>query len=428
MRRSIVLVVALAAVLAVAPARVEAAGLTISDGRIAEVGGPLKVGGGYSLATNRAYSVCLESEAAAPSTYDMSFDLREIEAGTLGKLDEDIRQFVLSHSDERVPVGTTVYRVLGTLTVDGVASLPANGTGLADAAKRLIQRGDLTGFHAACGTHYVRSVTRRARYLSLFSYVTRAHEARDADFEHDLFLAITAFDPDRQRSTHERRRDTALALAGLIRRLRVAVRSLGLGGRKAAIVPFDLDSYWGSLREALHASQLEGVGTPVAIEIVPWAVHPAVLEALDGIGQLKGSAMRDLADAYVEISEATDAAGALVIRARQCRRNLDRTLREPDGSLRPGLDHARVVAPSGRHRLLSELIAALTDEALDELAAAERAYVHTSTLPCVARIEESAGKRPPDEIPECEQQRPFAHPAAVLIRNYCPVRLYVPMQ
>jgi hypothetical protein len=405
-------------------------GMIISDSRLRDAGPALRVGSGYSLATNRVHGMCFTKATTGQSTYDMDYDFVEITPATLATLDNDARDFVIAHRDGKAPQGMKVHELLGVLTVDEVsAPLADEAKGLSDDARNLLRRGDLTGFLTACGTHYVRVMKRRSRYLTVFSYVARDNGERDAAFERELMLAVTAFDADKERSATEASRDASVSAASMAHSLRVSVTSIGLGSQATPSLPFDLTSYRAALQEAFRASQLDGVGDPVGIEIAPWISQPIVLEALDGVGHgatyAQKQLLREVADFYLEIHLHTDEFRALLMRARHCRRNADWRFREEDGSLRAGLDEARIVRDDGAHRPLADLLKALTDEALAELETAERAYSRGGAGACLAKLEESGLKIAPSDIPECVQHRSFTFPTAHLIEQYCPARLYV---
>lgn len=417
---------AAAAALATLPGAATAADpIVIRDDRIGDLGVTPGLGRGYSLASNTFHSVCFDGLATTAASFDLDFALEHVDDDrALARLDHryheaEVGNFVRD-AVRRTDLGPGaahryLHYLLAVLTVDSYyASIDESRARLGGAALGLLRAGNVLGFLAGCGTHYVRSIARRSYFLTVFSYAGDRRE-RDGGFEARLEESLRRLDVAGPSKT-ARDRETELSDQAATHDLRIATRSIGLRAETAAnLIPFDLASYRATLEQAFKASQDDRVGRITAMEVVPWTGDPTFLAAVDLSEQRTAGATRltrferkqlleDNAEFYVAISGAADQRQARVHRALSCKQALAQHILV-GGSIPPALSGAHLVNHrTGERAPLSLLVDALSDRALAELTAAAHGPGDGTggAAACIAELERSLTTRPHRAIPACE--------------------------
>jgi len=425
------------------PARAEST--VIRDTRIE--GATPALGRGYTPAISALHSICFDKMPTTPASYDFDYTFEDVVETTKGSMVSrasslatyEIDEFVRANTSRSIDRSTTTtyaHHLLAVLVVESYyASIDEAQAELSKDALKLLAQGDVHGFFTSCGTHYVRSLSRRSFFLTLFSY-TSTTSKRDREFERRLETQVRKFQGGGT-SAAEQEADRKFAEQARTRDLRVVTRSIGLAARKSAnMLPFDLASYKQSVKEAFTAAQEPLAGRVVAMEVMPWLSNTRVLVSLDlaAAGIEKDSwiqrkrILADNAEFYIELSRALDGASSQVHRAEACRRELDERVVE-GGRLKPRYARARVTSHrTGAPIALSVLLDALSNDNIDAMRAAVLTWRNGrdgkgGATSCLEELERtSLSGRYHNSIPTCEWQR-VQLPNAGLIDEYCPANI-----
>ncbi len=423
---------------AAATAAAEPSGLVVRDDRFADLGMTPSLGRGYSPAANTMYSVCFATMPTTRASFDFDYEMRQLDEETRSAARGEADEFLSANAVRRtVNVGAEqrhVHYLIATLKVDSYySSIDESKARLSDGTMALLRAGDMLAFFGGCGTHYLRSISRRSSYLTLFSY-TSTDGVRDVEFERRLDQLVQQFDADGAASDADKASAAQFDAEARTRDLRTVSRSIGLVAQHdARLLPFDLASYRAAVLTAFQASQDEFVGRVTAVELAPWLSNPTVLAALDSganaLGGEEGTYARrqrlaDNADVYAEMVARVHRLEAMGHRAHLCRRALDGDVFDEEGRLRPEMAQAQVINHRTGERVdISVLIEALKDEHLQQTDAAVRADTLATSDSgagrCIAELEKvRLVETSHREIPACGSQAPMV-PHANLIQDLC---------
>src|SRR5262249_21146539 len=179
-------------VLALATAARARADTVASD--TADLGVTPSLGRGYTPAINGFHSVCFDQMPTTKASFDFDYSFEDVEreAAQASRRREALRSyeiddFIGRNTHERtVTSGKTtryLHYMLASLIVDSYYSaIDEAHAAIAKDALELLRKGDVVSFFTSCGTHYVRSISRRSYFLTLFSYAS-SDAARDQAFE-----------------------------------------------------------------------------------------------------------------------------------------------------------------------------------------------------------------------------------------------------
>jgi len=161
------------------------------------------------------------------------------------------------------------------------ASLDESETKMSSSAAQLLVNNDIPGFFSSCGSYYVRSIGRNAKFVAIFTYKSRERKP-DKTFESDLEAEITGFG-NKMKDTIAREvlESAAMALGGSLtrdfrkraasRKLTINVAAFGLGkNEKATLISYDIDTFKRSIADAFISMQNPKTGKVSSIEVVPW--------------------------------------------------------------------------------------------------------------------------------------------------------------
>lgn len=435
----------LAAALA-APARAES--LVVRDTRLTTTGGTPALGRGYTPAISALHGVCFDKMPMTTPSYDFDYAFEELEVTARGpaavrraelrlhEIDEFLRGNVRARTVGQGAGARHVHYLLATLIVESYyASIDEALAELSRDALSLLRTGDVHGFFTGCGTHYIRSLSRRSYFLTLFSY-TASSTQRDQAFELRLEHQVRKFHAG-SASPAEQAAEQVFADQARSQELRVVTRAMGLPGRKDAnLLPFDLASYKQSVREAFKASQEPGAGRITAMEVSAWLASPRVLVALD-LGAAgadprtfieRKRILADNAEFYIELAGALQQMNTQVHRAEACRRELDQTVMAGT-AIAPRYANASVISHrTGARRPLAELASALSDASIDRMRAVGLAWRDgpdgkSGAQACLKELERTAlSGRYHNDIASCAWQR-VVLPSAAMIDEHCPLNV-----
>lgn len=429
----------------VAGASAPARGETVAgDG--AELSVTPALGRGYTPAIATFHSICFDAMPTTKPSFDFDYTFEEIETqGTRSFRREALRNYEVEDfiarntREKRIVRGKSTYYVhylLASLVVESYySSIDEAHATISKDALELLRKGDLVSFFTSCGTHYVRSMSRRSYFLTLFSYTSSA-QAHDRGFERMLEAEVRrmhAGKPATQQPATEHFAELARS-----HELKIVTRSIGLVAQtSSSLLPFDLASYQQSVRDALEAAQDEHTGRITSMEILPWLSNTQILVLINAIDYPDGGAidwnerkriLSDNAEFYVELSRHLLDMTTEVHRAEACRQAIEHEAFQ-GGKLRPEYAHATIISQRTSERApLSLLLDAVSDENIDRMRAMGLAIRggadgKSGAAACMAELERTnLGGRFHNEIPACEWSRE-ALPGARVIHEYCPPRI-----
>lgn len=423
--------------LSVTTAAAGPSGMVVHDDRFADLGMTPSLGRGYSPAANTMHSVCFDTMPTTRASFDFDYVLEELDEKMRAGAQDEVADFLRDNARTTVinEGGTRrhVHYLLATLTVDSYyAAIDESTARLSEGTLALLRNGDVLGFFGGCGTHYLRSISRRSQFFTLFSY-SSTEGTRDPAFERRLEHLVSHFDADGVESSDDKELAGKFDVQARSYNLRTVSRSIGLVAQNdAKLIPFDLESYRTAIAEAFKASQNEYVGRILAVELSSWLTNPTVLSTLElatsetaeGGRYERRQRLADNADVHAEMTARVRRVEQLMHRARLCRRTLAADMLDDAGVLRPEFARANVVNHrTGERLLLASLVEALADPAFHKLDEAARADTSaTSELGagrCIAELERGGLVDVSHRtIPACATPDPRL-PGATLVDDYC---------
>jgi hypothetical protein len=322
---------ALIAVLAATPAF--AGPTVIRDELVQDTAVTPTLGRGYSIATNTYQSMCLIDVVGTEPSYNFLYEFqdltaKDVESGTF-TAGIDGRK---SQSGGKLPVGADVgtltnewkadttrkttttserHHVLVTIYVDVYyRSVDETKSKMSPAATKILGSKDIPGFFDACGMYYVRSISRRASVISLFTFTSDDVDSAN-DFKASLKSTIRGFTmPTKDDSNVTKVEIDNTVTAGIsstskktVTDLQISTMAVGLGkSASTELVAYDLETFRKSVQSAFKATQPQDVGLVTSIEVVPWientefqslnTLEPITVPMLDD----KGVPVMDLTD------------------------------------------------------------------------------------------------------------------------------------
>ncbi|MCP4294718.1 MAG: hypothetical protein GY786_03845 [Proteobacteria bacterium] len=271
----------------------------ITDNRIHDLTITPVLGRGYSISTNTFQSSCLDSVNVTEPSYDFTylFNSIELEGEGSGELESkiDVKSFSESFRNEllkrititpkdREGVTETYFKhnIYVEINLNSYyASLDESQAQLSSSAAALLTSNDILGFFSSCGSYYVRSIGRNAKFVAIFTYKTK-DRTPDEDFEEDLEAEINGFGNTLEQKIGSDITDSAIvALGGLpgrdfrkrasSRKLTITVAAFGLGKNdNATLISYDISTFKASIADAFISMQNPRTGKVSSIEVVPW--------------------------------------------------------------------------------------------------------------------------------------------------------------
>ncbi len=319
----------------------------IRDNRVTDLATTPVLGRGYSIGTNTFQSTCMEKVVITEPSYDMKYEFTQLEdkstekeatsaldstdsstserksrkssktsaslvigyfynsAGASGEYSSTrsgLDTSMKSVSKSTVVAGKTYYShsMMATIYLYSYyASVDESRSKLSSAAKRLLRTKDLPGFFSACGPYYVRSIGRKAIFVSIFTYQSES-QTRDESFEDELKSEVSSFSTEdktsfkakavvtgfyntasvetdkrsasqRARDEEEHKRKQEFNSKSSSYRLTINTSAYGLGkDKKATLISFDMESFKIAVKDAYMSMQSPTTGKVSSIEVVPW--------------------------------------------------------------------------------------------------------------------------------------------------------------
>lgn len=244
----------------------------LRDERIKDTSLTPALGRGYTMATNSFQSICLEKIKLTDPSYDFKYTFRSIEKNDSvegSRLKESLKNIdYISESTIKTSAGTVEYlhSILVKIEMDTYyASVNESKSRMNKRAALMLRSKDLPGFFSSCGTYYVRSLGRNAKFISVFTYSDKSNR-KDASFETALEMQIKQF----SKGAGYKRSDEFTKIAGE-KKLTITTDAFGLGKNEgASLISYDIETFKYAIRNAFHSMQNPATGKVTSAEIVPW--------------------------------------------------------------------------------------------------------------------------------------------------------------
>jgi len=412
----------------------------IRDNRITDIATTPVLGRGYSIGTNTYQSTCLKEVQITEPSYDMEYSFESVEdtlktsqksedeqkLDTSGSVNVKVKVFrhsgshgmnwALSNASKTTVINNETYynhRVLVTIDLyTYYASVDESRSLMSDTAKELLVNNDLPGFFNSCGAYYVRSIGRKANFVSIFTYSTK-ETTRDRKFESDLKSSIQSFsaysykslfggvkvDANVSTSTdYERKRMDEFNEQASSKRLSIVTHAYGLGkDEKASLISYDLETFKAAIKDAFISMQNPLTGKVATIEVVPWVENTefqsvvkldqkdvAVEGGAEGEKETlllyeKKHILTQNAEFLIEVERADRNLMNMYYKAKLCRSNIDANWKK-DGKLLEEYENAMVVNNrTGDTDSLKKLDETLSTTKVQQLLDAEKTFMYGTT-------------------------------------------------
>ncbi|MCP4135890.1 MAG: hypothetical protein GY754_33285 [bacterium] len=406
----------------------------IRDNRIRDTAMTPVLGRGYTISTNTLQSLCMLDVQITEPSYDFQYKFEEIETSktdtvkTRTHVDAEVQ-----HAMATVTVDTTAttdsattetsHHIQVEINMDSYyASVDEAKTKLSDSAASLLQNNDIPGFFSSCGSYYIRSIGRNAKYLSIFSYKTKTTK-RDVGFEAKLKVALKSFGPV-QGGHVNAEQSTNIGSEASSKQLTITSMAWGLGKNEgASLVSFDLETFKAAIKDAFISMQSPVTGKVRTMEVVPWVentefqnlikLEEEIIDKETGKKMLlyKKKHILNLNGEYLaEIERADRNLMNIYYKAKICRQTIDAHYKLNE-RFRDGFAEAKLMnlRTGDVDMTLTELDKLLTDEKIDEYLKKEEKFMYDGSKGaqiCIRKMLESGmfvlSWR---DIPECKKLR-----------------------
>ncbi len=449
-------------VLALAPLNLVAGPTIIRDNRIFDLATTPVLGRGYSISTNTFQSTCMQNIKITEPSYDFNYTFESLQKEDMERttttrglgFDVSYLAFNIKASGTSTEVeGVTMYYHNLRVEINMhtyYASVDEGSTVLSDAAKTLLLNNDIPGFFHSCGSFYVRSIGRTAKFVSLFTYLDETKE-RNKDFEMQLELAIKGFggklmeylsnDQSGPRVTLNVR--NSFESMASKKRLTITTKAWGLGkNQNATLIAYDLPTYKAAIKEAFISMQNPMTGRVSTMEVIPWVENANFQnfinleeEIEDETGEKlllfeKKKILNMNAEFLAQIGRTDRNLMDIYYKALICKQQIESRWKR-EGKLLPGLRNAMIQNNKNTSTLkIQSLEAELTPEKIDELLTDEDLFMYgedgkRGARECMRQIMRSGIFRKSwRDIPICKELRStFSTSTNEIIDDYCMPKL-----
>jgi len=435
----------------------------IRDNRIHDLAMTPVLGRGYSIATNSFQSSCMKDIKMTEPSYDFDYTFDSIENdssstknSTFG-LGVDVGHLAFSgklNTKFTSAEGKRLYyhHIKVEINMHSYyASVDESSSALSDAAKTLLLNRDIPGFFHSCGSYYVRSIGRDAKFVSIFTYMDES-TTRDSSFELQLELAIKGFGGSVLKSVTgvsgssaglESQITSSFTSMSRKKMLTITTKAWGLGKNKnATLIAYDLDSYKAAIKEAFVSMQDPNTGRVTTMEVVPWvenAEFQNLISLEEGTAKEGGDKIllfekKNNLNLNAELLSQIDRANRnmmdLYYKAMICRQTIDSRWKR-DNKFLPEVSGALVQNNKNENTItLSDLYSELSDEKIESLLLAENQFLYgvdgkSGARQCMDQLmEEGIYKKNWKDIDACKQlQKKLVTNINEIIDDYCMPKL-----
>jgi len=333
----------------------------IRDKRIQDLALTPTLGRGYTIVTNTFQSKCMDNVVVTDPTYDFQYKFESIEssksiqagasatagaAGSIKGVDINASSKFTYASGKK----EFYHHIYVEINMDTYyASVDEARTRLSSSAAQLLSNNDIPGFFSSCGSYYVRSLGRNAKFVSVFTY-TDVSETRDAAFEASLEIGIKSFGSVTAGTS------SSLNQQAGEKKLTITAQAWGLGKNEGAtLISYDLETFRAAIKDAFISMQNPMTGKVTTMEIVPWVentefqnlikLEKEVVDPKTGKTMLlykKKQVLNENAEYLAEIERADRNMMNIYYKGKICRQTIDANWVK-DGKLHPEFENARVV-------------------------------------------------------------------------------------
>lgn len=383
----------------------EAGPTVIRDSRITDLAITPALGRGYTLVTNTFQSMCMLNVVTTEPVYDFQYSFESIETDnkTTSKVTTDttanystmaITAMVRANSSVASDVQETSHSIKVELNMDTYyASVDEARTNLSKPAENLLKKKDLPGFFHACGSTYIRSLGRNAKFISIFTYTTKTTQ-RDTAFEAQLQLQIKGFGAGLLGGSGGVDNTTTGNFGSMSseRKLIINTRAWGLGKNEgASLISYDLETFKAAVKDAFISMQNPMTGRITTMEVVPWVEYTGFQDSIDleeTEGQVVGEkvpnyrkkdVLNQNAEFLGEIEKADRNRVNNYYTAKLCRETIKANYKQDDGvKFIEGYENAKLVNNrTGKADFtLGELDKLLTEQYVDDMLKNREAFMY----------------------------------------------------
>ncbi|MCP4134209.1 MAG: hypothetical protein GY754_24765 [bacterium] len=424
----------------------------IRDARISDTALTPVLGRGYTIVTNTFQSKCMDNVVITEPSYDFQYKFESVEHTASASASAGIG----AQANVAVPVsGVAVtadytqkytfssgvkeyyHHINAEINMDTYyASVDEARTRLSSSAGELLTNNDIPGFFSSCGSYYVRSLGRNAKFLAVFTY-TDISVHSDASFEDKLEMSIKGFAGAGASSS------ASLKAAAGTKKLTITAQAWGLGkSQEASLISYDIETFKAAIKDAFISMQDPMTGKVTTMEVVPWVentefqnmikLEKDVIDPITGKTMLlykKKHILNLNAEFFAEIERADRNMMNIYYKGKICRQKIDANWKK-DGKFYPAYAKAKVMNnkfPS-ETMPLAELDKLVDEKELDKMLKVENDFMYGSkgALVCQTKLlEEGLYVKSYREIPECVALR--SKLSAVIndnVDNFCMPLLY----
>ncbi|MBU3916182.1 hypothetical protein KKA14_11670 [bacterium] len=430
----------------------------IRDNRIFDLATTPVLGRGYSISTNTFQSTCMQDIKITVPSYDFDYTFESLEkedtertSSTRGLgFDVSFLAFDIKTSGSSTMVeGKTMFYHNLRVEINMhtyYASVDEGSTLLSDSAKTLLLNGDIPGFFHSCGSYYVRSLGRTAKFVSLFTYLDESKE-RNKDFEMQLELAIKGFGGKlvEYLSSSQSGPRATLTIKNSFesmaskKRLTITTKAWGLGkNQNATLIAYDLPTYKAAIKEAFISMQDPMTGRVSTMEVIPWVENANFQNFINLEEELEDETGEKLllfekkkilnlnAEFLAQIGRTDRNLMDIYYKALICKQQIESRWKR-EGKLLPGLMDSKLQNNKNTGTLeIQRLEAELTSEKIDSLLVDEDRFMYgedgkRGARECMREMMKSGiFKKSWRDIPICKELRTaFTTSTNELIDDYC---------
>ncbi len=253
----------------------------IRDARITDLALTPTLGRGYTIVTNTFQSKCLANIVLTDPSYDFQYKFESLDVTNPTQLAVaanyglEVSSAAATGAAVAKPAAkpqtsdlqtTRKHHIYVEINMDTYyASIDEAQTNMSSSAEQLLANKDIPGFFSSCGSYYVRSLGRNAKFISIYTYTTKT-STRDVGFESQLKASIMRFGEGGGNTG-----SSDIAQESGERKLTIISRAYGLGKNEGAtLISYDIETFKAAVKDAFISMQNPMTGKVTTMEIVPW--------------------------------------------------------------------------------------------------------------------------------------------------------------
>ncbi|MCP4294712.1 MAG: hypothetical protein GY786_03815 [Proteobacteria bacterium] len=375
----------------------------IRDSRITDIAVKPTLGRGYTVVTNTFQSNCLDEITITDPSYDFQYKFESIDTSKAKHL-KTAQSFGLSVPAGEIPDSVSAsgktpaskdtieykHHIYVEINMDIYYALVDEGqTKMGEFAALLLSNKDIPGFFSSCGSYYIRSLGRNAKFISIYTYSDKSSK-KDTAFEANLKASITKFGAETSFG-----KESEMMQQASEKKLSIIARAYGLGKYEgASLISYDIETFKAAVKDAFISMQNPMTGKITTMEIVPWientdfqsqikldseTVDPDTGKTM--LLKKKKQVLNQNAEYLAEIERTDRDMMDLYYKARICRQTIEVNWMQDSGDIHP--DYAK--AEIGNNKFPGEKISLnklvkehLSNEKIEEILKTEERFMYAS--------------------------------------------------